>query len=224
MTRDLTQFQVMILKCPFSYSGLQKRYEKTPCRLLHLSLTQLPYRGSIHMAGYPTWAVVRTAAEEERPLLVLLANLRRLLQIEHLSQRHPPQRQDILMQIVSLWRRPPLKSGLVTTHCREIAVMQPVNNHLLLLHTNPSRGVGMRLITPPQREPLPLLWTAIVVVLRPTCSNEQDITDLDIPSLRRRPDIDPLRLATRAQVFELNCMRSCRIVLNTLARCVASIV
>ena len=54
------------------------------------SFHDLKNRSAIHMATHTTRAISRGAGEEESVSLVLLRQLRDLLQVKHLAQRHAP--------------------------------------------------------------------------------------------------------------------------------------
>ena len=51
-------------------------------------------RSSVDVRAHSTWTVRWRAGEEKEPSVLLPASLRQFLQIQHLTKRHSPQRQN----------------------------------------------------------------------------------------------------------------------------------
>ena len=197
-------------------------------RCVHCPLTPilppLPYPRSIDMTTHPTRTIRRRTTKEERPSLIPPTNLRRLLQIQHFSQWHPPQRQYILVQIVLLRRRPPLECRLIASHSTEVAVMQPILHFFGLLHANPLRFAGVRLVDATEREGRALFGRAVVVVFRPARADEEDVADLDVAALGGWEDIDALILTAFLEFVERDGVRGGGVVADGLRGGVAAVV
>lgn len=75
--------------------------------------------------------------EEKRPTLILFRQLTDLLEIQHLTERHAPQRENILVEIIALRGGPALKGRRIAAHGAEIAVVQPILHGFFLLDARP---------------------------------------------------------------------------------------
>jgi hypothetical protein len=162
------------------------------------------------MATHAANTIGRCAGKEELPLPEPLANRARLLQVQHLAQRHAPEREDILVKEPTPGGRPALERGGVASDGREVAVVQPGLHLLGLLDAGPGAVLA-------QRQRRRRLLAARVVVLGPPGPDQQDVPDGDIAALRRRPYVDPLRLADLRQARERDGVRLRRVVLDALA-------
>ena len=176
------------------------------------------------MTTHAPRTIRRRTAEEERPPLIPPTNLRRLLQIQHLSQRHPPQRQDILMQVILLRRGPALKGGLIAAHRTEVAVVQPIFHFFTLLYADPLRFTGVTLVDATESEGGAFFGRASVVVLGPAGADEHDVADLDVAALRSRQDVDALGGAAFLQFVERDGVRGGGVVGDGLGSGVAAVV
>jgi hypothetical protein len=150
-------------------------------------------RRTIDVRAHTAWTIIGRARKEKEISLPLLAQLAQLLQIQHLPQRHPPQCQDILMQMIALRRRPPLKSRRIAPYSRKVAVVQPVNDRFFLLHTRPLLFAAVIMA---EADLGVLFGAALVVVLDEAGADEEDVADLDVAASRRGPDVNALRFAT----------------------------
>jgi hypothetical protein len=88
--------------------------------------------------------IIHRTIEKEEPPPLLPTHLTQPLEIQHLPQRHPPQRQDILMHVVLLGGGPALERRRVAPHRREVAVVQPVQDRLFLRQAGIALPVGGR--------------------------------------------------------------------------------
>jgi hypothetical protein len=152
-------------------------------------------RRPINMTANPIRDIRRTRAKEERPLLILLRQLAHLLQIQHLPQRHPPQREDILMQMIALLRGPALKRRSIPRHSSEVAVVQPVDRLLGLLDPGPALDRVARPAVGAEADLCVFLRGALVVIFCEACSDEKNVPNVDIAALGSGPDVDALELA-----------------------------
>lgn len=127
------------------------------------------------------------------------------------------------MQMVVLMSRPGLECWRITRHACEVAVMQPIQNLLFLTH---SRKPHIKLVVRavPCRSLRSVLVRLAVVSLLPTRSDKQHVSDLDITTLRRGPDIDPLVLSALVQLFPRNWVVVVGIVIDALLVGITSVV
>jgi hypothetical protein len=170
-------------------------------------------------------AVGRRRRKEEEPPPLLATRLGQLLQVQHLTKRHPPQRQNILMQMVILVRGPGLKCRRISRDRREIRIMQPIENLVLLTQACIPLPVLTVLATPmPQRRLRALLAALAVKCLFPATTNEQHVTNADIAALRCGPDVDSLVESAAVQVLPGDGVVVERVVINTLLVRVAAVV
>ena len=176
------------------------------------------------MTAHPTRHIRWRTTKKERPPLILLTQLTQLLQIQHLPQRHTPQRQNILMQIVALRCRPALKRGRIAPNGRKVAVVQPIFHGFLLLHAHPLCFAAVSLTGSAEGEAFRLLGRAFVVVLDPAAADEEDVADLDVATLRRGTDVNALVLAYCDEVVVADRVGCCAVVLDALAVGVAPVV
>lgn len=97
--------------------------------------------------------------------------------------------------------RPGLESRCIPRHRSEIAIVQPINNPLLL--TEPSIALPIVLTERvfAQRQGLGLLAWQAVVALDEAAADEEDIADFDVAALRRRADVDALVFAAVVELF-----------------------
>lgn len=111
---------------------------------------------------------------------------------------------------------PSFKSRRVSRHGGEIAVVQPVENLLLLANAGPPLTVIRPDRMWPQRHLRPLLGRLTVIGLDEAAADEQDISDPDVSALCLRPDVDALVLAALVQFFETDGIVVVRVVLDPL--------
>src|SRR5699024_2662536 len=64
------------------------------------SVLDLEYSRTIHLAADTTRAIGRCAGKEKCPSTVFASQFTDLLQIKHFADRHTPQGQQVLMQLV----------------------------------------------------------------------------------------------------------------------------
>ena len=121
-------------------------------------------------------------------------------------------------------RGPSLKSRRVSRHGREIAVVQPVENLLLLPDARPPLTVVRSDRMRPQRHPFRFFWRLAVIRLDEAAPDEQDISNPDVPTLGLWPDVDPLILTALVQFFETDGVVVVWIVLDALLVGIAAIV
>lgn len=139
-------------------------------------------------------AIRRLTREEKAPPPHPLTRLRQPLQIKHLPKRHPPQRQDrLVQQHLPLHARPRLKCRRVARHRGEIAVVQPVQHGVFLGHAceaGPS----------PLREKRAFRRGLAVVGGDEAAADEQDVADLDAAALGGGSDVKALGGSTGSEV------------------------
>ena len=87
-----------------------------------------------------TGNVGRSAGQEKGPAVVLGTLGGQSLQIPQLAQWHAPERQDVLMEVICLLGRPPLKRRCIAGDGSKVAVVQPVDDRLFLLDPGPFDG------------------------------------------------------------------------------------
>lgn len=97
-------------------------------------------------------------------------------------------------------RRPRLKSWRVAAYCSEIAIMQPIQDLLLLGDAGITRAI-LAIRPVPCRSLRPILIGLAVIRFLPAAANEQHITDPDVSALRCWPDVNPLILSALVQLF-----------------------
>lgn len=91
--------------------------------------------------------------------------------------------------------RPSLKTRRIARDGREITIMQPVDHSLLLLDTHiPLPVVGANDMLP-QRHGCAFVRRFRIIRLDVSGANQQNVADLDVASLRARPDVDALGFA-----------------------------
>lgn len=163
------------------------------------------------MATHAPDTIGRRAGEEEVPPPEPPANRARLLQVQHLAQRHAPQREDVLVQEPTPRGGPALERGGVAADGREVAVVQPRLHLLGLLDAGPGGPVVA------QRQRPRRLGPARVVVLGPPRADQEDVPDGHVPALRRRPYVDALGPPHGAQAGQRDGVRLRRVVLDALA-------
>lgn len=138
----------------------------------------------------------RCTRKEEGPALVFLGQLTQLLQIQHLAQRHAPEREYILVQIVRLGSRPAFKAGRIASNRGKVAIVKPVLHGLLLLDARPRLFAAVGTVAA-QRESIAFLRASVIVVLHPAGADEEDVADFDVAALRGGPNINALPFPTR---------------------------
>jgi hypothetical protein len=149
----------------------------------------------------PARAIVHRTGQEEEIPLPLAAHLTQPLQIQHLAQRHPPQRQDVLVQVIGLRGGPPLERGGIATHRGEVAVVEPVEDGLFLLQAGPALAVGGGIDGVfAQGKGVALLAGFLVVLVDEAGADEDDVADLDVAALGGGPDVDALSFAAGLEV------------------------
>lgn len=171
------------------------------------------------MTTHATRTIRGRTGKEERPATILLRQLADLLEIQHLAERHAPQRKDVLMQIILLRRRPALEGRGVAAHGAEVAVVQPVLDGFFLLDARPLRVLGVRVAVATECEFRALFRRACVEVLGPAGADQQDVSDLDVAALRGGPDVDALVFADGDEVGVAYCVGGCCVVFDPLRVC-----
>jgi hypothetical protein len=148
----------------------------------------------------PARAIVHRTGQEEEIPLPLAAHLAQPFQIQHLAQRHPPQRQDVLVHVIGLRGGPPLERGGIATYRGEVAVVEPVEDGLFLLQAGPALAVGGGIDGVfAQGEGVALLARFLVVLVDEAGADEDDVANLDA-ALGGGPDVDTLGFAAGLEV------------------------
>ena len=147
------------------------------------------------------------------------ARLCQPLEIQHLTQRHAPQREDKLVQVELLMGGPGLERRAVAGHGGEVAVVQPVEDALLLRQACKTvlaavfakgetatlgRGLQGILLNPAgakakvdvNRSNLVSLWVDGQYV-----PDEEDVANMDIAALRVWADVDALMLTAQRKLL-----------------------
>lgn len=166
----------------------------------------------------------RRTGEEESPAIVLLGQLTDLFEIQHLAERHPPQGQNILVQVVRLGGGPALKRWGITPNGAEIAVVQPVLHGFFLLDARPLRGFGVRVAVATEGESRVFLRLAPVEVFGPSGPDQEDVANLDVAALGRRSDVEALVFADEDEVVVADGVGCCTVVFDALGVCPGAVV
>lgn len=103
----------------------------------------------------------------------------------------------------TLIRRPRFKGRTVSRNSSKVAIVQPVEHRIFLLHTRVSLSIILPSSTVSQCQPRPFLYRLAVVCLDKTTSNEQHVANLYVTSLSLRSNINTL---ISSASFEL-CVR-----------------
>lgn len=177
------------------------------------------------MTADPTGAVIHRARQEEKPPLLLPAHLTQSLQVQHFPQRHTPQSQNILVHIIRLGGRPPLKSRRITTHRRKITVVEPIQYWLFLFQTSVALSIrgGINCMFS-QGKSISLLPRCVVVLLHEPRADKDDITDFDISPLSSGSDVNTLRFPAGFEVGIRDPMRGVAAVGDVLGLGVGPVV
>lgn len=99
------------------------------------------------------------------------------------------------MQVVALLRGPALERWRIPRHGREVAVVQPVDRLLRLLHPGPALDGFAGAAVGAEADLGVLFGGPVVVVLCEAGADEEDVPDFDITALGGRADIDALEFA-----------------------------
>lgn len=122
-------------------------------------------------------------------------------------------------------RRPRLKRWRIATNSREIRIMQPIQNLLLLAHACIPQSILTILPRPmPQRDFRILLWARTIIRLLPAATDKQHIAGLDVTALRSGSDVYALVDATLVQVLPGNRIVVVRVVVDAFFVRVAPVV
>lgn len=98
--------------------------------------------------------------------------------------------------------RPRLKGRCIARNGREIAIMKPVQNLLLLTQTNVSLAIFAVLATTvPQRSLCADFGGLGVVCLLPAAADEQHVADFDVATLGSGSDVDALIFAALVELL-----------------------
>lgn len=120
--------------------------------------------------------------------------------------------------------RPSLKTRRIARHGREVTIVQPVDHGLLLLDTHiPLPVVGANDMFP-QRHGRTFVGRFRVIRLDVSGANQQDVADLDVASLRLRPDVDALGFAACGQLGERDGVVGVWVVVFAAGERVATVV
>lgn len=111
------------------------------------------------------------------------------------SKQLTPKRQDILMQIHFPLARPGLKGRTVARHGGKVAVVQPVNDLVLLTEARPALRVVRAVYVRPERESGALVRRLGVVGFDEAGADEEQVADLDGAAGRGGADVDALSSA-----------------------------
>lgn len=130
----------------------------------------------------------RTAGEKEGILLLGLAELSQLLQIQHLADGNPPQREQVLVVEPVLVRRPGFKGRGVAADGAEVVVVQEVD-HLLGLLDAHKGAFGRRDVA----QVGSLGQVHLVVRVDPAGADEQDVAVLEREALLGGAVEEPLQ-------------------------------
>jgi len=103
-----------------------------------------------------------------------------------------PKRQNILMQIPLSLTRPRLKSRAIPCHSREIAIVQPINDFVLLAHARPALRIVWAVYVRPETESGALAVRLGVVGFHEARANEEHVADLDGAAGGGRADVEAL--------------------------------
>lgn len=99
--------------------------------------------------------------------------------------------------------------------------MQPVQHRGLLLQPDIALVVVRAEAVRAQRHRVTVLRRRRIVPDHPAEAHEDEVADLDIPPLRLRPDVEPLRLAALVQLVVADPVRRVYVVLDAFLRGVA---
>lgn len=102
--------------------------------------------------------------------------------------------------------------------------MQPIQHSLLLCHSSPPLSIINTNHVRSCGKFSPLVRRLALICFNETTTNEQQITNLDIPALSLRTYVDALILATLVQFLERYGIVIVRVVLDTLLMCVTAVV
>lgn len=102
--------------------------------------------------------------------------------------------------------------------------MQPVQHFLFLRNARKDGLVLLAQLVVSMSEPVSLLLTLGVVRLHPTRTNHQDISDLDIATLRSWADVNTLALAGGSKFIPRNRVVRVAIVLFTIGLCITPVI
>lgn len=124
--------------------------------------------------------VGRATGEEEGVLPSALADPGQLLQVEHFTDRHAPQRKQILVVEPAFVRRPGFESRSIAAHSAEVIIVQKVHHFFGLF--DPNKGA---LCWRDAAQSSSLGLVHLIVGVDPAASDEQNITILKLNSLLR---------------------------------------
>jgi hypothetical protein len=122
-------------------------------------------------------------------------------------------------------RRPRLKRRCIARNRREVTIMQPVKDLLLLTHTRISLAIIAILASSvPQSGRRSSLICLVIVRFLPATANEEHVTNLDVAALSRRSDVNTLVFAALIQLFPRDGVVVIRVVVDALLVSVAAVV
>lgn len=174
-------------------------------------------RSRVHPTRHTAYRPKRRTRHKESIPRIPPRKLTHPLQIHHLTNRHSPQRQQILVQHPPLFTRPHLESRLIARHRSEIAIVQPIQHRVFLLETSPDGAFA-------GCESCVLLVATLVVVLSPAGAEEEDVPDLDVAALGRRANVETLPAAAEEEVGVADFVRRGRVVGDGVGLGVAAVV
>jgi len=140
----------------------------------YIRYSVLQDRDRIWSRGHSSGDVKRRAGEEERPLVLLLASLRQLLEIEHLPDRDAREGEKPMMQSVAfvVHARALFKRRVIPHDRRKVVVPYPPLGLLISQHANPLAPIL------PERK-LAFLVARAVVPCREAEADEEHIAGLE---------------------------------------------
>jgi hypothetical protein len=121
--------------------------------------------------------------------------------------------------------RPSLKSRRVSSNTGKVAVVQPIENVLLLAHTCIPLSVFTVFSGAVSERSLRTVIVALIVVrLFPATPDEQHITDFDVAALSSGSNVNTLVLAALVELLETDGIVVIGVVVDTLLVRVATVV
>jgi hypothetical protein len=163
------------------------------------------------VTGNAALAVIRGARNKESPAVLLLAGLRQLLQVKHLTKRHSPEGQDILVEHVALHSGPGLEGGSITCDGGKITVVQPVNHGFFLLDAGPALCIVWTQSMGPESCCSSLIRRSGIVGVDEARPDEEKVTNLYVTPLGCRADVYALRFPSCLEIGEGDLMSFVRI-------------
>lgn len=121
--------------------------------------------------------------------------------------------------------RPCLKRRCISTNCREIAIMQPIQNLLLLTESSIPQTVFSIHTTSMSKSQLRSRFRIFgIMSFFPASPHKQNISNLDISALRSGPNINTLIFPTLIKLLPRNRIIVIRIIINPLLMRIPAII